>query len=159
MIINPAHFGLARVSVVKGEVQKAGIPFIDDCISSLFLFYSSAPFHSIAYIVTPEPITDYLTRFSGIEIGDLDPAVSTKPLTTLKAVYLKLRYLVDRGISLFFLLFYYLPLTLLLGVKFVGHGLAKDFRIINIVVPPEQVIDTVEIFHIPRQRKVSNNKE
>lgn len=119
VIINPAHFGLARVSVVSGSPSKVGTPFIDD------------------YIVTPEPITDYLTRFSGIEIGDLDPNVSTKPLTTLKAVYLKLRYLVDRG------------------VKLVGHGLPKDFRIINIVVPPDQVIDTVELFHIPRQRKIS----
>jgi len=119
VIINPAHFGLARVSVVMGDPPRAGSPFIDD------------------YIVTPEPITDYLTRFSGIEIGDLDPNVSTKPLTTLKAVYLKLRYLVDRG------------------VKLVGHGLAKDFRIINIVVPPDQVIDTVELFHMERQRKIS----
>lgn len=119
VIINPAHYGLARVSVVTGYPPKPGTPFIDD------------------YIVTPEPITDYLTRFSGIEIGDLDPNVSTKPLTTLKAVYLKLRYLVDRG------------------VKLVGHGLTKDFRIINIVVPPDQVIDTVELFHIPRQRKIS----
>lgn len=119
VVVNPAHFSLARVSVVRGDGPKAGIPLIDD------------------YIVTPEPITDYLTKFSGIERGDLDPAVSTKPLTTLKAVYLKLRYLVDHH------------------VKLVGHGLAKDFRIINIIVPPSQVIDTVELFNIKRQRKIS----
>jgi len=119
VIINPAHFSLARVSVVRGEGTRAGVPFIDD------------------YIVTPEPITDYLTRFSGIEMGDLDPKVSTKPLTTLKNAYLKLRYLVDNG------------------VKLIGHGLAKDFRIINIIVPPEQVIDTVELFHVKRMRKIA----
>jgi len=119
VVINPAHFSLARVSVLRGDGPRAGIPFIDD------------------YIVTPEPITDYLTKFSGIEMGDLDPSVSTKPLTTLKAAYLKLRYLVDNGVIL------------------VGHGLAKDFRIINIFVPPSQVIDTVSLFNIKGQRKIS----
>ena len=39
---------------------------------------------------------------------------------TLKAVYLKLRQLVDAG------------------AIFVGHGLQTDFEIINLVVPPDQ---------------------
>ena len=52
---------------------------------------------------------------------DLDPALSRHHLTTLKRAYLKLRHLVDAG------------------CVFVGHDLEKDFRMINIVVPPEQV--------------------
>lgn len=89
------------------------------------------------YILSPEPIVDYLTRFSGLHVGDLDPSVSRHHLVPLKIVYLKLRHLVDRG------------------CVFVGHGLKKDFRIINLFVPPSQIKDTVELFYLPGQRKIS----
>eukprot|EP01090_Pellita_catalonica_P019138 TRINITY_DN6394_c0_g1_i1.p1 TRINITY_DN6394_c0_g1~~TRINITY_DN6394_c0_g1_i1.p1 ORF type:complete len:474 (+),score=72.40 TRINITY_DN6394_c0_g1_i1:213-1424(+) len=127
------HFSLARVSVIADCYAKGGeekekseedkledvLPFIDD------------------YIATREPIAAYLTRFSGIVPGDLDPVLSPYHVTTLKSSYLKLRYLVDSGCI------------------FVGHGLNRDFRVINIIVPDDQVRDTVELYHLDRQRKIS----
>jgi hypothetical protein len=54
-------------------------------------------------------------------LGDLDPLSSSHHLVSLKTAYLKLHHLLDAG------------------CVFVGHGLAKDFRIINLTVPQEQV--------------------
>ncbi|KAI0703544.1 PAB-dependent poly-A-specific ribonuclease subunit PAN2 [Cytidiella melzeri] len=119
-VLRPARLSLARVSVVRGDGMKAGVPFIDD------------------HIHTSEVIVDYLTEYSGIRFGDLDPHLSKHTLTPLKVVYKKLRLLVDRGCI------------------FIGHGLSKDFRIINIFVPPEQVIDTVDLYFIKaRHRRLS----
>ena len=114
----PARLGLARISVVRGQGEEKFLPIIDD------------------YIRAVEPVNDYLTRFSGLVPGDLDPSVSSHFITQLKHAYLKLRYLID------------------CGCIFVGHGLKQDFKMINIVVPPSQIIDTVELFHFKRQRKL-----
>ncbi|KAG0240611.1 poly(A)-specific ribonuclease [Actinomortierella wolfii] len=120
-LLRPPRMSLARVSVLRGnEGAMEYTPFIDD------------------YIATTEPVVDYLTEFSGIQPGDLDPNKSKHTLVPLKVAYKRLRTLVD------------------MGCIFVGHGLRQDFRIINILVPPEQVQDTVDIFHIKnRQRKIS----
>jgi len=119
-VLRPARLSLARVSVLRGDGPKQTVPFIDD------------------HIHTSEIIVDYLTEFSGIRYGDLEPHTSPYTLTPLKLVYKKLRLLVDRGCI------------------FIGHGLSKDFRIINIYVPPEQVIDTVDLYFLrERQRRIS----
>ena len=103
VVLKPARLALARVSCVRGAGPMAGVPFID------------------SYIRQAEPVVDYLTRFSGLHPGDLDPSVSAHHITTMKATYIKLRQLADAG------------------CRFVGHGLSKDFEIINLALPPEQV--------------------
>ena len=115
-VLRPDRLSLARVSVLRGDGPRKGVPFIDD------------------YIHTSEIIVDYLTEFSGIKcnssiyfsyckcssklfvVGDLDPILSRYTLTPLKLVYKKLRRLVD------------------CGCIFIGHGLSKDFRIISMII-------------------------
>jgi PAB-dependent poly(A)-specific ribonuclease subunit 2 len=120
-VLRPPRLGLARVSVVRGAGPAAGVPLQDD------------------YVRAVEPVHDYLTRYSGLQPGDLDPAAArhANGVTSLKAAYLKLRYLVDAG------------------CRFCGHGLSSDFRCINMLVPPAQLVDTVELFRFKRQRKLS----
>lgn len=78
-IIRPSVLSLARISALRGEGEKYGVPFIDD------------------YIVHTKPIFDNLTEFSGIEEGDLDPHTSTKTLVTLQTAYRKLWLLLNLG--------------------------------------------------------------
>ncbi|EJD06087.1 uncharacterized protein FOMMEDRAFT_78690 [Fomitiporia mediterranea MF3/22] len=120
-VLRPARLSLARVSVLRAtEGPKFGVPFIDD------------------HIHTSEAIVDYLTEYSGIKYGDLDPHMSRQTLVPLKVAYKKLRLLVD------------------LGCVFIGHGLKKDFRIINLFVPADRVLDTVDIYFIEsRHRRLS----
>jgi PAB-dependent poly(A)-specific ribonuclease subunit 2 len=124
--IRPIVYALARVSVIRGPSPaflpefEPGTPFIDD------------------YIATSEPIVDYLTSFSGIAAGDLDPRTSPHNLVPLKLAYKKLWLLLN------------------LGCSFLGHGLKQDFRVINIHVPKAQVIDTADHFFVAaRLRKLS----
>lgn len=119
-VLRPTKMSLARVSVLRGSGDKEGKPFIDD------------------YIHTSEKVVNYLTEYSGIKEGDLDPNTSPHTVVPLKVAYKKLRLLVD------------------LGCIFIGHGLPKDFRTINIFVPAAQVVDTVSIYFDPhRHRKLS----
>lgn len=118
--IRPERLGLARVSVLRGAGEDAGLPFIND------------------YITITEPVVDLLTPYSGIHADDLDPSRSTHNLVPLKVAYKKLWLLLN------------------LGAVFIGHGLPKDFRTINIHVPKRQVLDTVDLFYIKsRGRKLS----
>ncbi|KAH6566063.1 hypothetical protein BASA50_010163 [Batrachochytrium salamandrivorans] len=90
------------------------------------------------YIFISQPVVNYLTEFSGITAGDLDVRTSRHPIVSLKDAYKKLRLLVD------------------IGCIFIGHGLKKDCRTINIFIPPQQIIDTVDIYHLKQYgRKLS----
>jgi PAB-dependent poly(A)-specific ribonuclease subunit 2 len=95
------------------------------------------PFFDHYIAMDESDIKDYVTRFSGLRQGDLDPLKSSHWLTSSKRMYEKLRFLVD------------------CGTKFIGHGLHTDFRIMNIWVPSTAIIDTVSLFHIPGQRFLS----
>lgn len=118
--IRPIVYALARVSVIRGSGEDEGLPFIDD------------------YVASKEPIVDYLTSYSGIVQGDLDPRLSKHNLVPLKVAYKKLWTLLN------------------LGCKFLGHGLKQDFRVTNIHVPKSQVIDTIDFFFVKaRLRKLS----
>lgn len=118
--IRPIVYALARVSVVRGSGEDELEPFIDD------------------YVVSKEPVVDYLTSYSGIVQGDLDPRFSKHNLVSLKVAYKKLWILLN------------------LGCKFLGHGLKQDFRVTNIHVPKSQVIDTIDLFFVKaRLRKLS----
>ncbi|KAK4943503.1 poly(A)-specific ribonuclease [Elasticomyces elasticus] len=77
--IRPAKSGLARVSVIRGQGDEEGVPFIDD------------------YITIYEPIVDYKTQYSGIKPGDLDPQQSQHNLVPLKVAYKKLWILLNLG--------------------------------------------------------------
>ncbi|KXT04451.1 hypothetical protein AC578_3579 [Pseudocercospora eumusae] len=117
----PARLGLARVSVLRGDGIDQELPFIDD------------------YIAVDEPIDDYLTQYSGLRTGDLNPETTQFQLVSLKQTYKKLWILLN------------------LGCKFIGHGLSSDFRTINIHVPESQVIDTQDLFSLKSRtrRKLS----
>ncbi|KAL5343654.1 ubiquitin carboxyl-terminal hydrolase-domain-containing protein [Aspergillus crustosus] len=119
-IVRPSKSGLARVSVLRGSGVQEGVPFIDD------------------YISVKEPIVDYVTQYSGIKPGDLDPRTSPHNIVPLKVAYKKLWLLLN------------------LGCVFVGHGLASDFRKINIQVPKKQTLDTQYMFFHPgKNRRLS----
>ncbi|KAE8159684.1 PAB-dependent poly(A)-specific ribonuclease subunit pan2 [Aspergillus tamarii] len=119
-IVRPSKSGLARVSVLRGSGTREGVPFIDD------------------YITIKETIVDYVTQYSGIKPGDLDPRTSQHNLVPLKVAYKKLWLLLN------------------LGCVFVGHGLASDFRKINIQVPKSQTVDTQYLFFHPgKNRRLS----
>ena len=76
----PPRLTLARVAVVAAEPGPlAGSCCVDD------------------YIRAVEPTYDYLTRWSGICPGDLDPQVSRHYTTTLKHTYLKLKWVRGPG--------------------------------------------------------------
>ncbi|KJK89822.1 hypothetical protein H633G_06322 [Metarhizium anisopliae BRIP 53284] len=77
--IRPIVYALARTSVVRGQGENEGRPFIDD------------------YILIQEPIVDYLTSYSGITREDLDPRISKHSLLPLKMAYKKLWILLNLG--------------------------------------------------------------
>ena len=121
LLLRPARLTLARVSVIRAIPASSlySVPLIDD------------------YICTSEPVVDYLTQYSGLVPGDLDPSTSHHYLTTLKQSYMRLRHLVDSGCT------------------FIGHGLVNDFAMLNLSVRSAQVVDTVELWRVEGQRRLS----
>jgi PAB-dependent poly(A)-specific ribonuclease subunit 2 len=70
--VRETRYALARISVLS---CRTGQIMLDD------------------HVLPREPVVDYLTRFSGIVAGDLDPKLSPHHLISTRSAYLKLRYL------------------------------------------------------------------
>lgn len=87
------------------------------------------------YITIFDTIVDYKTQYSGIKPGDLDVRMSRHNLVPLKVAYKKLWLLLN------------------LGCVFVGHGLATDFRKVNMHVPKTQTIDTQNLYLLPGKNR------
>lgn len=157
-VLRPSRMTLARVSVLRGEGPETGIPFIDD------------------HIHTSEPIVDYLTEFSGIRGALSSLRAAGNPLTSAPLCSWRPR----PGA----LAAYARPAQG--GVQEASHarrprlclhwartqqGLPNYQCVLacpssaqrrslspvtDIYIPPSQIIDTVNIYHLPhRQRKLS----
>jgi PAB-dependent poly(A)-specific ribonuclease subunit 2 len=75
LVTRETRYALARVSVID---CRSGNIILDD------------------HVLPCEPVVDYLTRFSGIVEGDLDPKNSPHHLISMRSAYLKLRCLTER---------------------------------------------------------------
>ncbi|KAH8084962.1 poly(A)-specific ribonuclease [Aureococcus anophagefferens] len=117
----------SRVTTSLGRMSLARLSVVDGDERVLF----------DDYVLQTETVVDYNTRFSGVAAEDLDPATSKHDLYRRAVVCMKLRRLVDAGCVL------------------VGHSLQSDFRVMNVAVPPDQVIDTAQLFSRPGERKIS----
>ncbi|KAL0220999.1 hypothetical protein RCL1_000853 [Eukaryota sp. TZLM3-RCL] len=89
------------------------------------------------HVIIDESVKDYVTLYSGLTSHDLNPELSTKYLTFMKHTFLKVKYLVDSNCIV------------------VGHGIRKDFHLLSIYVPNNQIVDTVELFRLPQHRLLS----
>lgn len=148
--LRPSRLALARVSVLRHQSPDQASTAAETTFDGHdeFNHYEDGlvalkftPFVD-DYIRISEPVVDYLTAYSGIFPGDLTPGTSpyeaSGRLISLKLAYKKIWLLLN------------------MGCIFVGHGLSKDFRTINIHIPKAQVIDTVDLFFNKRsQRKLS----
>lgn len=70
-------------------------------------------------LASPRPLIAFPFLLCG-KPDDLDPGTSRHHLHHLRTVYLRLRFLADAG------------------CVFLGHGLANDFRMCNLTLPPSQ---------------------
>jgi PAB-dependent poly(A)-specific ribonuclease subunit 2 len=129
------------VEVERSELNSSGHRVVSDegrqVLARISLVSEDGKVMLDDYILPSEPIVDYVTRFSGLTADDLDPQHSKHAVVDSRTAFLKLRYLLDKGCI------------------FIGHGLQKDFETANLFVPPEQIRDTVELWRLPAQRKIS----
>ncbi|KAJ1611014.1 PAN2-like 3'5' exonuclease [Cryptosporidium canis] len=133
-ILKKSQLSLARVSIVRcGKISLTGANEDVEINDKKGLIMD----HYVSYGSNSQQPRDYLTKYSGVRPGDLDPKTSSHFLTSKSCILKKLQFLVDAG------------------VVFIGHALPSDFKIINIYVPPYQIIDTVEIYRLPDERYIS----
>lgn len=133
-ILKKSQLSLARVSIVRcGKISLTGANDNVEIDNKKGLIMD----HYVSYGSNSQQPRDYLTKYSGVRPGDLDPKTSSHFLTSKSCILKKLQFLVDAG------------------VVFIGHALPSDFKIINIYVPPFQIIDTVEIYRLPDERYIS----